>query len=89
MIKSIITINERRESLVNLFLHTSFNTSFYKRGGVLVPEGQQHLLLDWQGSSAGPDEGSGQAVPVEEEGNLFTQRKCENAARRSSRTREE
>ena len=48
-----------------------------------------HFYVDWQGSSAGPDEGSGQAVPVEEEGNLFTQRKWENAARQSSRTREE
>ena len=52
---------------------------------------KKHPLLEgmYQGSSAGPNVGSGQASPVREEGNMLALGKRENAARRGLRTREE
>ena len=86
----IITIKERRgRSSTNSFTPVSTQISTSVMMTSFLRGNNTHDYVDWQGSSAGPDEGSGQAVPVEEEGNLFTQRKWENAARQSSRTREE
>ena len=86
----IITIKERRgRSSTNSFTPVSTQISTSVMMTSFLRGNNTHFYVDWQGSSAGPDEGSGQAVPVEEEGNLFTQRKWENAARQFSRTREE